>query len=70
MIGQLSLPDLISTGDFDEVDNFDDQIVMFACLLALLVVMLLSVIGVLTCVILGTVYFWSRFFLQHGHASV
>ncbi len=70
MTGRLSLPDLISTGDLDEVDNIDEQVAMFACLLALIVVMLLSVIGVLTCVILGTAYIWSRLFLHHGHASV
>ncbi len=67
---RLSLSDLISTGDFDEIDNVDEQIAMFACLLAFLVVMFLTVLGGLACVIVGTVYLWSRLSLQHGLSSI
>ena len=70
MAGKLPLPDLVSAGDFDEIDNIDEQVAMFACLLAFLIVMLLTVVGGLTCVILGAAYLCSRLYLQHGPSSI
>ena len=66
MTSELSPSAFITTGDLDEFDNIDEQVAMFACLLALFVVTLLSVFGALFCLVLGVMYLWGRFSLQHG----
>ncbi|MGI9449874.1 MAG: hypothetical protein ACR2QH_04430 [Geminicoccaceae bacterium] len=63
MTDALSLSALITTGDLDDID---EQVAMFACLLALFVMTVVAVIGVLLCLLFGAIYLWGRLALHHG----
>lgn len=57
---------LVTTGDLDEVDNLDEQIALFACLLALLIITLLSAVAAVVCLVLSGIYLWGRLSLNKG----
>lgn len=56
---------LITKGDLDKIDEIDEQITMFACLLALFVTTLIAVFGVLFCLLFGAIYLWGRLSPYH-----
>lgn len=60
----------MTSGDFDEIDNVDEQIALFAGLLVLLGIVLLLFVFAVTFVVVGWLHFWDRFLSSQAHHCI